>query len=327
MRQLPLLETAMNVSFRHTWNALVFASLALIGAPVLAGEGGSSHVLPGATATLADLPATAGATFVKPMFLNYKSSASAAIPTGAGVTTNLDVTLNTVVVIAGMTLEKLVLGGAHYTFAVALPYSNVDLAGTVLLPGGGNVARQTSVSGLGDITLIPAMLAWKQGEWQFNAMLPIYTPTGSYELGRLGNTGLNYWTFDPTIGAVYSTKKGFNAMLHVGYAMNTKNSATDYESGSLLHLEAAVQQMLPVGAGLMTLGVEAFYFDQITGDSGAGATLGDFKGRTSGLGPVLGYVKPLGKETLILEAKWLNEAETTKRLKGDFLWLKAVYKF
>jgi len=40
-------------------------------------------------------------------------------------------------------------------------------------------------------------------------------------------------------------------------------------------------------SGLLSLGAEGFYFTQVTGDSGAGATLGDFKGMTAGLGPVL----------------------------------------
>jgi len=130
------------------------------------------------------------------------------------------------------------------------------------------------------------------------------------------------------IGAVYSHKaSGFNAMLHVGYAMNTENPDTDYQSGSLLHFEGVIQQIVPAGSGFLTLGAEGFYFDQITGDSGAGATLGDFKGLTAGLGPVLGYIQPLGKQSLVVELKWLTELETKKRLEGDYLWLKMLYKF
>jgi len=79
--------------------------------------------------------------------------------------------------------------------------------------------------------------------------------------------------------------------------------------------------------GLMTLGAEVFWFEQLICDSGAGATLGCIKGVTGGLGPVIGYVLPTGKETLVLELKWLTELETQKRLNGDYLWLKAVYKF
>jgi len=109
--------------------------------------------------------------------------------------------------------------------------------------------------------------------------------------------------------------------------MNTENSDTDYQSGSLLHFDAAIQQILPVGSGFLTLGAEGFYFEQVTGDSGAGAVLGDFKGRTAGLGPVLGYIHPLGKQALLFELKWLPELDTKNRLDGDYVWLKMVYKF
>jgi hypothetical protein len=190
------------------------------------------------------------------------------------------------------------------------------------------VARHNEVSGFGDLAVLPVMLAWKTGDWQIDVMLPIFAPTGSYEKGRLGNPGLNYWTFDPVIGAVYSNKaSGFNAMLHAGYAMNTGNPDTDYRSGSLLHFEGALQQIVPVGSGLLTLGAEGFYFDQVTCDSGAGATLGCFKGMTAGLGPVLGYIQPLGQQSLVVELKWLPELDTKNRLEGDYIWLKMVYKF
>jgi hypothetical protein len=42
---------------------------------------------------------------------------------------------------------------------------------------------------------------------------------------------------------------------------------------------------------------------------------------------VIGYVKPLGSNSLALEAKWLTELDTKKRLEGDYLWLRAAYKF
>jgi len=77
----------------------------------------------------------------------------------------------------------------------------------------------------------------------------------------------------------------------------------------------------------VNIGAEAWYFEQLTCDSGAGATLGCFKGRTAGIGPVLGYIQPIGTEKLLFEFKWLPELETQNRLKGDYLWLKMVYTF
>ena len=293
----------------------------------VAGEGGVTHVVPGATATLSDLPPTSPGWIVKPMYLNYQASQSATIPTAAGLTSNIDATANTFAIALIRSFEKPILGGAHYTFAVALPYVWQDISANVQTPRG-PVARSNKVDGFGDLTVLPVMLAWKSGNWQSDATLAIYAPTGSYEKGRLGNPGLNYWTFDPVVGVLYANKAtGFNAMLHVGYAMNTENADTNYQSGSMFHAEAVIQQILPVGKGFLTLGAEGFYFDQLTCDGGDGAALGCFEGKTAGVGPVLGYIMPLGQQTLIAEFKWLPELDVEKRVEGDYLWAKMVYKF
>ena len=309
----------------------ILMGLAWAVTPASATEGGTTHIIPGSMATLADnAPAAGPAIFVKPMYLNYSGSASAQIPTAAGLAANLEADSNTLALVGGYTFAGKVLGAA-YTVVAALPYTWLDISGNVQLPGGGTKRIGNSVSGFGDITLIPAMLAWKEPDspWQFNAVLPIYMPTGNYQVGRLGNTGLNYWTFDPIFGVVYSNaKSGFNALLNTGFAINTENPDTNYKSGNLLHFDGAIQQILPVGKGLMTLGAEGFYFQQVSCDSGSGATLGCFKGRTAGLGPVIGYVQPFSKtESLVLEFKWLFEMDVKNRLDGDYIWLKAVYKF
>lgn len=218
--------------------------------------------------------------------------------------------------------------GATYTATAALPYSMLDVSGSAQLPGGSTRRIANSVSGCGDLTLIRLMLGWNNADSpsQFSALLPIYAPTGSHELGRLG---MNQLTFDPIFGlACNNAQNGFNAVLDTELAINTANPDTNYRSGNIVHCEGSVQQILPVGQGLLTLGLEGFYFRQTTCDSGADATLGCFKGRTAGLGPALGYILPLSKtETLLLEAKWLAELEVDNRMKGDFIWIKAVYKF
>jgi hypothetical protein len=308
-------------------NILSIGLIACLPISVFASEGGGAHVMPGSTATLADLPPTTPGTYIKAMYMNYDAAATVAIPTAAGVTSDIDVTADTFAVVLVHSFENKVLGGANFTMAVALPFTSLDISGNVQLPNGGQISRSNSVSGLGDLAILPVMLAWKRESWTYIATLPIYIPTGDYELGRLGNTGLNYWTVDPTVGFLHSSKKGFNSMLLMGYAMNSENNDTNYKSGSMLHIEGTLEQIIPVGKGFMTLGVEAFYYDQLTGDSGAGATLGDFKGMTSGVGALIGYIKPMGKQNLVLEAKWLTELDTENRVEGDIIWLKAVYKF
>lgn len=304
----------------------MFSSLVALPRAVNAGEGGTSHILPGANATLADLPPTAPGWFFKPMFLSYQGDATVRIPTAAGIVTNADAKVETLILGGGYTFDPTVLGGAHYSVAAFLPYSWMDISADSEALGG--ISIQSEVSGFGDLTVAPVMLAWKSGDWQYDFLMPVYAPTGSYELGRLGNPGLNYWTFDPIVGVAYNNaKSGFNAAIHLGLAMNTENPDTDYHSGNLFHVDASVQQIVPLGSGFFNIGAEAWYFEQVTGDSGAGARLGDFEGRTAGIGPVLGYIQPIGQDKLVLEVKWLPELDTRNRLNGDFVWLKMIYKF
>ena len=41
--------------------------------------------------------------------------------------------------------------------------------------------------------------------------------------------------------------------------------------------------------------IAGYFFQQLTGDSGPGAKLGDFKGRVAGIGPQIGFLFPMGE--------------------------------
>jgi hypothetical protein len=205
--------------------AAQLSALAVASSLAIAGEGGTSHIMPGANATLVDLPPTSPGGFFKPMYINYKGDASATVPTAAGVVANLNADANTFVLGGGYGLEETLFGGAHYSVAAFLPYTRRSISGNSAALG--DLHIQNSVSGIGDLTVVPVMLAWKADNWQYDLLMPVYAPTGSYETGRLGNTGLNYWTFDPIVGLAYSNaKSGLSAAAHLGYALNTENNAT-----------------------------------------------------------------------------------------------------
>ncbi len=221
------------VRSRAPWLAVTMLAVVVAAPQSHASEGGMSHILPGANATLVDLPPTSPGWFFKPMYLNYRGDISARIPTAAGIVANADAEANTLVLGGGYGLEQEVLG-AHFSVAAFLPYTWLNISANSEALGG--VRVNSKVSGLGDLTIVPALMAWKSGDWQYDFMLPIYAPTGSYEVGRLGNPGLNYWTVDPIVGVAYSnTKTGLNAAIHGGYAMNTENNDTGYDSGDYLH--------------------------------------------------------------------------------------------
>jgi hypothetical protein len=306
---------------------LLFLSL-LLPLQVQGSEGGATHYMPGAAATMIDLAPSKPGWVVEPIYLNYEGDVgvSKQIPVAGVLTTNMNAELD-VILLGGFYSFEQPLLGATYSIGAYLPYAWMTVEAEVNSARGGRFVRDKE-NGLGDMTFIPLMMAWKDGPWQFNSALSVYAPTGKYELGDLANPGLNYWSFDPFVGVSYNHPTlGFNAALHGGFTFNTENTDTDYQSGSLFHLEGSVQQLLPLGPGFVSVGAESFYLQQVESDSGQRPILGDFKGRTTGIGPVLGYVLPLGENTLVAELRWLTELDTKNRLNGDYIWLKVVYQF
>jgi hypothetical protein len=312
--------------FRWAALTLALAAVAVWPTASLATEGGAGHYIPGALATLIDLPPTKPGWVIEAAYLQYQGDATGDVPIAGEVGIDLDAKSDAVLLGGFYTPEQTVLG-ARFSAGVFLPYVWISLDADVDTPSG-TIRQKDDASGIGDMTLIPAMMAWESGFWQFNTILSVYAPTGDYKKERLANPGLNYWTFDPIIGASYNNDRmGLNAALHGGISLNTENKDTDYQSGSMLHFDGSVQQLLPVGSGFLGLGAEAFYMEQITGDSGSGATFGNFKGHTVGIGPVLTYVLPREEESFVVELRWLPELDVKNRLEGDYFWLKFVYQF
>jgi len=191
--------------------------------------------------------------------------------------------------------------------------------------------RRDTANGIGDIEILPLMLGWKKGDVSYAATFGIYAPTGEFEEGKLANVGKNFWTFEPGVSVSWlSSKIGTEVSLFAGCDLNTKNDKTDYQSGDVFHLDATVAQHLPLLGGFIGVGANAFYYQQFTGDSGSGASLGNFEGRAIGVGPVISYATKIGRDKktdLVAEVKWLPELDVAKRLKGDTIWFKLALVF
>ncbi len=304
----------------------------LLPLPAYAEEGGSGHYMPGGTADFIDtLPGKPGLAIAN--FYNYYSgsaSASKQLPLGGLIAAGLDARASSDTIVALYQTPLQLLGGS-YAVGVVIPYVWLEAHGDVQLtgPGGGTIAsakRQTA-NGIGDITLYPFMLGWKSldGDLKYDVRLGIYAPTGDYEKGALANVGKNYWTFEPAASLSYlSSKTGLELSTFAGIDFNTKNNDTDYQTGTQFHLDVTAAQHLPLFGGFMGIGANAFYYQQISGDSGSGAVLGDFKGRTEGIGPVVSYATKAWQKDLVAEIKWLPEMHVEHRLKGDSIWFKVA---
>ncbi len=298
-------------------------------------EGGSGHYMPGATASFIDaLPGKPGPA-VANFFAFYDGSADIGkrLPFGGMVTAGLDAKAYADTVVALYRTPLTVMGG-HYVVGVAVPYVWMEVKGDVQMTGPrGNSVTKTvkdTANGFGDITVYPFLLGWTAlgGDLKYDVRLGVYVPTGEYNKGDLANVGKNYWTFEPAVSFSYiSSRSGLELSAYMGVDFNTKNDDTEYRSGDQFHLDVTVAEHLPLFGGLVGVGVNGFYYQQISGDSGSGAVLGDFKGRTAGIGPVLSYVTKVWKKDLVAELKWLPEIDVNHRTEGDYIWFKLAMQF
>lgn len=303
------------------------------GAPAHAEEGGAGHYIPGTLSSFIDVVPPSETFLARLNVVHYDGSYGRSLPF-AGLTV-----ANANVKSTGYGLTMLwrppleLAPNWSYAMSATIPYVTMQITGDVRVTTVGasqfDVQRSGRTSGLGDVVLMPLMLNYVvDPDLSVNFRTTFYAPTGSYELGRLANPGKNYWTFEPTLGLAYLGKdNGIEATLFAGVSYNRENPATHYKTGTQVHVDGTLAQHLPAAGGLLGLGLNAYYYQQVTGDSGTGATFGDFKGESVGLGPVISFVKKIGGHDTITELKWLHEASTENRLKGDFVWLKFLYKF
>ncbi len=318
-----------------TLGALVMLAV-LVPLSAYAEEGGSGHYMPGGAASFIDtLPGKPGLA-VANFFAYYDGSASGTkqFPRGGLIAGNLDATAYADTIVALYQTPLRLLGG-YYAVGLAIPYVWMKAKGDVQVtgPGGTTVTRSRTdrADGIGDITLYPFMLGWTalNRDLKYDVRLGIYAPTGDYDKGNLANVGKNYWTFEPGVSISYiSSKIGLELTAFAGLDFNTENNDTDYRSGTQFHLDATAAEHLPLWGGIIGLGANFFYYQQLEGDSGSGAErLGDFKGRTIGIGPVLSYITKVWQHDLVAELKWLPEIDVGNRLEGDYIWFKVGMVF
>jgi hypothetical protein len=317
--------------------AALLAAVALTALPLAgrAEEGGSGHYLPGSIASFIDGVPPDETFLIRFNGVDYIGSAAINRPLPFAGLAALHPKAN--VGGGGVTVlwrPPLDLGPRwSYAMSATIPLISANVSANlgVTLPNGlaGTVDRSSSTVGLGDIVLMPLMLNYNVNpDFNINGRVGFYAPTGSYQDGRLANTGKNYWTTEPMLGFMYFGKKnGVEVSVFAGSDFNTENPATHYKSGTQFHVDGTLAQHFPALGGLAGFGVNAYDYTQVSADSGNGANLGPFEGQTAGLGPVVSYAGKVAGQNTVWECKWLHEVETHNRLSGDIFWLKIVDKF
>ena len=282
-------------------------------APLRAGEGGSSNYFPG---TFGDY---AVATAPEPgwLYANYNLFYSAELDRTllqGRVNTNLE-TFAYINMSAGLfTFDEPVLGG-RFALGAFVPLGYADLQATVAGPVL-DIEIDDSETALGDITLMPASFFWNSGNWHFNLYELVITPTGQYDVDNAVNLGRNYWSFDTVFALTHlNLENGREYSLVTGLMINTENDDTDYDTGNELHVDAMFNQFF---SETFALGLHGYYFNQIEGDEGVGAILGDFKGESYGIGPSVLWIPKSGGGKFSVSASWLHDLDATRRLESDY---------
>jgi len=197
---------------------------------------------------------------------------------------------------------------------------DVDALATLTLVNGATFQRGRQF-GLNDDTvsfgdpLAYAQLGWHRGNWHWNVTGLLNIPIGAYDEKDIANMGFNRWAFDTHAAVTWlDMERGHEVSVNAGFTFNGENPDTNYRTGTEFHVEYALMQHFSPRFGV---GLAGYHYQQVTGDSGAGATLGSFKGRTTALGPNVNYNFQLGMTPVSTQLRWLHEFNADNRLEGD----------
>jgi hypothetical protein len=288
----------------------------------VADEGGVSFWLPGQYGSFAAVPGDPG--WSLPLVYYHSSvdaDASKSFRRGGQVTGGLDVRADLLLAVPTYVFGTPVLGAqASVSVAALLGRAKVGIDATLSGPLGGVLSgsRSDTVEGVGD--LYPsASLKWNRGNHNYMAYTMAGVPVGAYSADQLANLGTNHWSWDAGGGYTYlDPKKGHEFSAVLGFTYNFENPDTDYKNGVSSHLDWAASQFF---SEQLHVGLVGYFYQQLTGDSGSGAVLGDFKSRVYAVGPQVGYFFPVGGQKWYVNLKGYYEFDALNRPEGWNTWV------
>jgi hypothetical protein len=218
-----------------------------------------------------------------------------------------------------------ILGANYAAYVIWVPISNVFIKGKVEFANIISREREGDLTSVGDLVIAPIVLGWHQGNWHIISLFNVYAPVGSYSTTRVLNTGLNRWAVEPMVLVTWLHPKiGTEFSMALGYTVNFKNYATQYTTGNEMHLEWFAGQHF---TKWLAAGLAGYFYQQVTGDSGAGARLGAFQGQALAIGPCISLNGTIGKHPIGANIRYYNELTVTNRLSGQSFWGTLTFGF
>jgi hypothetical protein len=208
------------------------------------------------------------------------------------------------------------LFGADPGFAVTVPFGSNRASANVTVAAK-RFSLADEIPAIGD-TEYSAILGWQAGEQHWNVTLTGFAPTGKFDPNRVSLTGLNRPALDLKGAYTYlGLQTGLEVTGALGVKLNAPNTTTNYQSGTELHLEWALNQHFPFG---LAAGVGGYFYQQVTNDHGSGDQFGAFRGRVAAVGPLLSYALKAGAQEVDFSARWFHEFAAQNRVRADLIY-------
>lgn len=292
--------------------------LALGTVPAIATEGGASLYVPGFHGAMAGFLPPPGFYFETDLYsYSGRLSAGARTPIGGAVLANVKAEARAAFLTPTWVTPLEILGG-NLAIGVSVPVgvprvsagavvSSARLGRTV------GISERDATFNIGD-PIASAIVGWHAGKFHWLTAASVNIPSGSYQDGQLSNMSFNRWIGDLSAALTYfDPELGLDISTTVGFEINGKNSATDYKSGNAIHADLAITKSLTKE---LSVGLLMGHYEQISGDSGSGATLGPHKGRVTAVGGAIGYKFEVAGTAVSTQVKVLREVSVENRPRG-----------
>jgi hypothetical protein len=164
------------------------------------------------------------------------------------------------------------------------------------------------------------------------APVPLYiadlacTPTKKILGGQL-NASLAWPVYVHVSADASATITGTANGVNVDQTRAKSDTATHYQNGIDMHTDWGASKFLHFGKShrIWQACAAGYYYQHLTGDSGSGTKLGDFKGRVVGLGGQFGIIHKFGPSwEVYLNVRTYGEFATQHRTSGFVMFITYV---
>ncbi|NNU69747.1 transporter [Rhizobium sp. WYCCWR 11152] len=307
------------------WNVgrrlTMIAAVALLPNLAFAAERGAGFYLLGSKGPAAGILPPPGVFFQNDIWIyNGNLGGGKQLPTGGRIAVGVEGKAVLAAPTVLWVLPEEVLGG-RLGFGATVPFGwmETDADLTLAGPRGGTASGSITdtIFTIGD-PVVSGTLGWDAGNFHWTTGVLVNVPIGDYQDGEISNLAFHHWGADISAAVTWLDPTiGLDLSAAVGMTFNAENPATDYRTGNEFHVEwAAVQHFNEqFDAGLI-----GYYYDQVSGDSGAGAS-GDFKGRVAAIGATIGWTFKAGEVPISTRIKYFHEFAAENRAEGDAVYL------